>query len=272
MRERYARGAAVLLVMCSRLSTEKRPGDALEALAHLRASEVDARLVVAGDGPLRGRLSTQARAARLLGLPWPLARPLGRRMRALNDAVHALSVHHGALRLHAAARPWSTAPGTLSADRLHPSETGHRLLARDFHALLAAEGLATWPAPRPDPDRPPPGRSASAWWTATRGTKWVADRCRDLLPDLLRLAAEEYRHETRGTAPLLDLASQEATTRALEALGLARVGAEVPADVAAPAGDYRSRGGRTSTNRTGVPGGDWAAAASATSGTTPITG
>jgi lysophospholipase L1-like esterase len=214
----------------------------------------------------------------VLGLPWPLARPLGRRMRALNDTVHALSAHHGALHLHAAARPWSTDPGALSADRLHPSEAGHRLLARDFHALLDAEGLATGPAPRLDPDRPPPGPGASVWWMATRGTKWVVSRCRDLLPDLLRLAAREYRHETRGTAPLLDLASHEATVRALEAIGLVPADAAVPSDavilsgVVAPAGDYRSRGGRTSVNRTGVPGGDWAAAASAGSATTPITG
>lgn len=236
----------------------------------------------------------------VLGLPWPLARPLARRMRALNDAVHVLSAHHGALHLHAAARPWATTPGTLSADRLHPSETGHRLLARDFHTLLAAEGLATGPAPRLDPDGPPPGRGASAWWMATRGTRWVADRCRDLLPDLLRLAAEEYRHEARGTAPLLDLAAREATVRALHALGLGspqdpeRATVRPPAtpertDPAAPpkgerpprapeftaadgSGAYSSRSGRTSTKRTGVPGGDWAAAASAASGTTPITG
>lgn len=153
---------------------------------------------------------------RVLGLPWPLARPLARRMAALNTAVHALSAHHGALHLHAADRPWSTAPGTLSADRLHPSEKGHRRLAHDFHAILAAQGLAAGPPPRLDPDRPPPGRGASTWWMATRGTRWVADRSRDLLPDLLRLAAEEYRHEVRGTVPLLDHAARRATERALD--------------------------------------------------------
>ncbi|MFI9101068.1 glycosyltransferase [Streptomyces fildesensis] len=66
LRARYAGGAAVLLVMCSRLSAEKRPGRALEALAELRRRGVDAALVVAGEGPLRGRLEARARAA---GLP-----------------------------------------------------------------------------------------------------------------------------------------------------------------------------------------------------------
>ncbi|SEG90262.1 Lysophospholipase L1 [Actinacidiphila yanglinensis] len=154
----------------------------------------------------------------VLRLPWPLARPLGRRMAALNTVVHALSAHHGALHLHAADRSWSTAPGTLSADRLHPSEKGHRLLARDFHALLVARGLAAGLPPPLDPDRPPPGRGASTWWMATRGTRWIADRSRDLLPDLLRLAAEEYRHEVRGTVPLLDRAARDATERALATL------------------------------------------------------
>jgi alpha-1,6-mannosyltransferase len=66
VRERYAHGARMLLVMCSRLSPEKKPDTALEVLAHLRASGVDAVLVVAGDGPLRTRLTTRARSA---GLP-----------------------------------------------------------------------------------------------------------------------------------------------------------------------------------------------------------
>ncbi|MQY14907.1 GDP-mannose-dependent alpha-(1-6)-phosphatidylinositol dimannoside mannosyltransferase [Streptomyces sp. RB5] len=55
----------VLLLMCSRLSPEKRPGRALDALAELRQRGVRARLVVAGDGPLRDRLEARARAARL---------------------------------------------------------------------------------------------------------------------------------------------------------------------------------------------------------------
>ena len=61
VRDRYARGAAVLLVLCSRLSVEKRPGTALEALAGLRDAGVPARLVVAGDGPLRSGLERRAR-------------------------------------------------------------------------------------------------------------------------------------------------------------------------------------------------------------------
>ncbi|MEO3937019.1 glycosyltransferase [Dermatophilaceae bacterium Soc4.6] len=53
-----------LLVLCSRLSREKRPDLAVEALTHLAARGVHARLVVAGDGPMRRSLERMAR-----GLP-----------------------------------------------------------------------------------------------------------------------------------------------------------------------------------------------------------
>ncbi|MFC9677062.1 glycosyltransferase [Streptomyces sp. NPDC056949] len=65
VRERHARVGEVLLVLCSRLSVEKRPGTALAALAALRRRGTQAVLVVAGDGPLRARLEQQARAGRL---------------------------------------------------------------------------------------------------------------------------------------------------------------------------------------------------------------
>lgn len=65
VRARHARGGEVLLVLCSRLSLEKRPGRALDALEALRGRGVPAVLVVAGDGPLRARLELRARERRL---------------------------------------------------------------------------------------------------------------------------------------------------------------------------------------------------------------
>jgi alpha-1,6-mannosyltransferase len=65
LRATYAAGAEVLLLLCSRLSVEKRPGMALDALAELRERGVRASLVVAGDGPLRAALTRRARAERL---------------------------------------------------------------------------------------------------------------------------------------------------------------------------------------------------------------
>ncbi len=65
-RERYVRPGQVLLVGCSRLSVEKRPGRALDALAVLRSRGLPAELVMAGEGPLRAQLEQRARRE---GLP-----------------------------------------------------------------------------------------------------------------------------------------------------------------------------------------------------------
>ncbi|MER5431510.1 glycosyltransferase [Streptomyces sp. NPDC002588] len=66
LRARYARADQVLLVTCTRMSVEKRPGTALDALEALVGRGVPAVLVVAGDGPLRPRLEQRARER---GLP-----------------------------------------------------------------------------------------------------------------------------------------------------------------------------------------------------------
>ncbi|MCX5365188.1 SGNH/GDSL hydrolase family protein [Streptomyces sp. NBC_00124] len=154
----------------------------------------------------------------MLGLPGALARPLARRQRAVNTVVHALSERYGAVHLHAAEGAWLMDRAMWSADRLHPGERGHRQLAVRFHALLAEAGLATGGAPSPEPEFPVPTKSASLWWLATAGTGWVARRCTDLLPQLLRLAADEVGHRARGTSARLDLRAAHAVSMALAAL------------------------------------------------------
>jgi lysophospholipase L1-like esterase len=154
----------------------------------------------------------------MLGLPEALARPLARRMGAVNAVVHALSERHGAIHVHLAGPSWVTDRALWSVDRLHPSELGHRLIAREFHAVLAAAGHATGAAPARTLDGPGPGRAAGAWWMATRGTKWIADRCTDLLPDLARLALLEVRHRMAGTDSLLDARARHTTAWALASL------------------------------------------------------
>ncbi|GAA2558906.1 SGNH/GDSL hydrolase family protein [Streptomyces levis] len=156
----------------------------------------------------------------MLGLPGALAHPLARRQRAVNTVVHALSDRYGALHLHACEGDWITDRAMWSADRLHPGERGHRQLALRFHALLAERGLASGPAPSPEPEFPGPTRSASLWWLATAGTGWVARRCTDLLPQLLTLAADELRHRARGTSARLDLRASAAVSAALTALSM----------------------------------------------------
>lgn len=66
VRALHAREDEALLVMCSRLSVEKRPSTALDALEALVRRGRRVVLVVAGDGPLRARLEQRARER---GLP-----------------------------------------------------------------------------------------------------------------------------------------------------------------------------------------------------------
>ncbi|WP_246097561.1 SGNH/GDSL hydrolase family protein, partial [Streptomyces botrytidirepellens] len=155
---------------------------------------------------------------RMLGLPEALARPLGRRMRAVNTVVHALSGRYGAVHVELTEHTWVTDRAAWSVDRLHPSELGHRLLAREFHSALTARGVALGEPPSTALDGPTPSRAASAWWMATRGTRWVVDRCTDLLPGLLALAAQEVRHRVRGTGHLLDGQEGRAALAALASL------------------------------------------------------
>ncbi|MER5350136.1 SGNH/GDSL hydrolase family protein [Kitasatospora sp. NPDC002551] len=154
----------------------------------------------------------------LLRLPRPLARPLARRMRAVNTVVHALSARHRTVHLHIAELPWTAERRLLSVDRLHPSAEGHHLIARGFHDLLTTAGRPIGPAPAPEPAEPPPGTLADVWWMATKGTRWVADRSTDLLPGLVALAAVEGYTRLRGTTGHQDHRMAHATTTALAAL------------------------------------------------------
>jgi lysophospholipase L1-like esterase len=167
---------------------------------------------------------------RMLRLPAALGRPLARRMRALNEVVHVLSRRHGAVHAHLADHPMATDQAAWSVDRLHPSELGHRLLAREFHAMLAARGQAAGPPPSAAPERPPPPRAAGAWWLATRGTRWLLARSTDLLPGLLRLAAAEAAHRLAGTEETLERAARHATAAALRATTEAQPGHRAPGD------------------------------------------
>ncbi|MFI6563526.1 SGNH/GDSL hydrolase family protein [Streptomyces sp. NPDC050534] len=156
----------------------------------------------------------------MLGLPGSLARPLARRQRAVNRVVHALSDRYGAVHLHAAEADWIMDRAMWSADRLHPGERGHRQLAVRFHSLLAESDRATGTAPSPDPEFPVPTTSASLLWLATAGTAWVARRCTDLLPQLLRLAVDEMGHRARGTSARLDVRAAAAVSAALAAVSV----------------------------------------------------
>ncbi|HEX9033385.1 MAG TPA: hypothetical protein VF834_16215, partial [Streptosporangiaceae bacterium] len=130
-------------------------------------------------------------AGRMLGLPGALARPLSRRTRQVNVVLDAVAREFGTLHFDAAGLPQTYERRMWAADRLHPNERGHRLLARSFHGLLERAGCPVGPAPDPEPASVPPTRLAEFAWLATKGTGWVLRRSTDLVPYLLAMSVRE---------------------------------------------------------------------------------
>jgi lysophospholipase L1-like esterase len=153
------------------------------ALAHVTGS-----LSAAGAEVLTMRLPDPGL---MLGLPAALARPLGRRLRVINEVMDQVAERFGTLHFDAAADRACYDRQMWSADRLHPSERGHRYLAGRFHDQLAARGYVLGPRPGAEPTSPPPTRLDTAAWMATKGTGWVLRRCTDLVPYLLYMAIRE---------------------------------------------------------------------------------
>jgi len=129
----------------------------------------------------------------MLGVPGVLARPLARRAREINQVMDDLAGQFATLHFDAANDPEAYDPRMWAVDRLHPSERGHRLIARRFHALLAAAGREVGPEPGAEPLNPPPSKLAELTWMATKGTAWVVKRSTDLVPSLLAMAFAEWR-------------------------------------------------------------------------------
>jgi lysophospholipase L1-like esterase len=78
---------------------------------------------------------------RVLGLPALLARPMRRRIQVLNEIYDEVHERYGALRLDLSVDPAIYSRDLWAADRLHPSELGHRRLARLVGQLMVDEGL-----------------------------------------------------------------------------------------------------------------------------------
>jgi lysophospholipase L1-like esterase len=139
---------------------------------------------------------------RMLGMPGVLARPLARRAHQVNAVMDEVATRFGTLHFDAARDAAAYEPDMWAVDRLHPSERGHRLIARRFHALLADAGHPVGPPPGADPLNQPPSKAEQLAWMATKGTAWVARRSTDLVPSLVAMAFAEWRS---GHAPDLEL-------------------------------------------------------------------
>jgi lysophospholipase L1-like esterase len=168
----------------------------------VRTGQATARTVAAltasGAAVLTMRLPDPAR---MFGLPDGLARPLSRRMRAVNAELDRIAAHYGTLHWDASCDPETYDKRNWSVDRLHPNERGHRLIACRFWDRLAAAGLAETGRPAAEPTGPAPTRRDDVRWMATMGTRWILRRSVDLIPCLLFMAAREALIQPREWTP-----------------------------------------------------------------------
>jgi lysophospholipase L1-like esterase len=135
--------------------------------------------------------------AAVLPVPLPLRRPLRSRIDQLNavwDDVHAA---HGGLRVDLASRPESLDRSFWSVDRMHPSELGHRWLARAFATELQAAGVDLELPSAECAGGIPPSWRREALWLVAEGGPWLGRRARDLGPWVARLAWEGMRPAAR---------------------------------------------------------------------------
>jgi lysophospholipase L1-like esterase len=166
-----------------------RPNFDTERLAETSAHVIGA-LRAAGADVLTMRLPDPGR---MLHLPDVMARPLAERAHLLNDVIDQMAERFGTLNYDAAGDACVYDPAMWAVDRLHPSERGHRHIARRFHELLAKAGHPVGPAPGAEPLEEPPTRLEQVAWMATKGTVWVVRRSTDLVPCLLSMAFAEWR-------------------------------------------------------------------------------
>jgi len=133
-------------------------------------------------------------------LPGPLGRPLRARIAVLNEVYEEIQARFGGVQVDIAAHPGIYNREFWSADRLHPSELGHRALADEFAALLEERGLA-FDGPGLDLD----GLSMTRWdevrWIGAEVIPWLGRRTRDLAPGIVTTIVGTARR--RFAAPRL---------------------------------------------------------------------
>jgi lysophospholipase L1-like esterase len=200
-----------------------RPNFDPERIAASAAHTIGA-LRAAGAAVLTMRLPDPGR---MLGMPGVLARPLARRAHMVNDVMDQVAERFGTLHFDAARDAAAYDPQMWAVDRLHPSERGHRLIARRFHALLAEAGYEVGQPPGAEPLNEPPTKAEQFAWMATKGTAWVVRRSTDLVPSLLAMAFAEWRS---GQVPDPDAAGAVADAEMLSDEELERLpyGLEMP--------------------------------------------
>lgn len=168
----------VTVIVAGMNDTLRSDFDAGELAADLDA--IVTALQRVGSAPLVLRFHDHARVFRL---PRPLARALRDRIAELNDVIDLIVARRGVGRFDVGAEEVTYQLCSWSVDRLHPSEFGHRILARGFTRLIADAGFAV-PAPvsLQCGGGKASGTADHVGWLIGQGIPWLWRRGRDLVP------------------------------------------------------------------------------------------
>ncbi|MCC9707495.1 SGNH/GDSL hydrolase family protein [Streptomyces sp. MNU76] len=99
----------------------------------------------------------------------PLARPIGRRVLALNDRVREAAGRHGVVVAETAVHAAAADPRLWSADRLHAGPLGHERIAAAVAQALDLPGSDdTWTLPLPVEEAP-----VAAWRAVGAEARWI---------------------------------------------------------------------------------------------------
>lgn len=186
----------VLMVagMNDTLRSDFDPGSIAEALG-----EVMSTLAACGAVVVPVRFHDHGRVFRL---PRALHRALKARIDALNAAIEEVARQHGMLCLDLGALAGAYELSRWSVDRLHPSELGHRTLARGMTELLSDVGFSVAePVSLVCSGGIRPRTVDHVGWLLLKGIPWLWRRGRDLIPyaaGILVRSAFATPHEEPG--------------------------------------------------------------------------
>jgi lysophospholipase L1-like esterase len=120
---------------------------------------------------------------RVFPLPAFLRRALGARIAALNAVLDAVATRHAIAVVDLGQLPEIYSPAAWAIDRLHPSELGHRMLARAIALRLAEAGTVVPGEVSLDCAGGRAASRAAHWaWLVFKGVPWLCRRGRDLVP------------------------------------------------------------------------------------------
>ena len=124
-------------------------------------------------------------------------RVIARRAAAVNDEVRRLvSAEESVIVVDISTEPGAHDLKNWHIDRMHPSPTGHRWLARVVADAMAERGLVTV-SECEDPVPPTPSRWIQLAWFIAAGVPWAIKRSVDLLPELVSVIVADRRQLKR---------------------------------------------------------------------------